>query len=166
MNNALAEQIRQGQLDADLNVRYAEAIALTYRHRHLAGNVVCGLCTAGTVTALVTKLVSPVIGITLNSVASLVTTIVLPQFKWQKIEGEAISERKAWAILKADFDLLAISDDSDAEKKKEFTRLHKASAKQQGNGVILPRLPKLQRKIELAVATYHKLEGSAPSTVQ
>ena len=86
------------------------------------------------------------VGISLNSLASLVSTIVLPQLKWQKIEGEAISERKAWAILQADFELLAWSEDSEEEKRKEFARIRRASAKQQGNGVILPRIPKLKKR--------------------
>jgi hypothetical protein len=162
MNDALAEQIRQGQLDADFNARYAEAIAIRYRHRHIAANIFLGLCTAGTVTAFFAKLVSPTVGVSLNSVASLVSTIILPQLKWQKIEGEAISERKAWAILQADFELLAISNDVDEDKIKEYSRLRRACGKQQGNGVILPRIPKLKRQVEQEVAAYHNL-GSPES---
>ncbi len=162
MNDELAELIRQGQLDADFNARYAEAIAIRYRHRHVAANIFLGLCTAGTVTAFFAKLVSPTVGVSMNSIASLVSTIVLPQLKWQKIEGEAISERKAWAILHADFELLAVSDDSDEDKLREFSRLRKACGKQQGNGIILPRSPKLKKQVEQEVAAYHNLESTTP----
>ena len=101
---------------------------------------------------------SPAVSVTLNSVASIVSTVVLPQFKWAKVEGEAIAERKAWAGILADYELLSSSTDDASEIRKEFSRLRRACARQQGNGVILPRIKKLLNKAQDDVATYHQLE--------
>jgi hypothetical protein len=159
MDDALAEKIRQEELTSEFNRRYAEAIAIRFRDWHIAATIVLGIFGASSVLAFFAKAASPTVSVVLSSIVSLVSTVVLPALRWQKIQGEALAERKAWSNLNAEFELLASSSSTATEKEKDFARLRKAMSKQEGNGILLPRHKKLLAKIQRDVDVFHNLIG-------
>jgi len=165
MNNAeltaLKTEMLERLYDADFNLRYHDSLGRRYGKLDLSDRVILAVaavivfvCAGSWPVPQYPKLWSTIAG-----AVSLLSTTVIPLFKWNKLIPRIESERLRWIQLKNDYENLwndaKATGDWD-EAKKELNKLRKKDVAAEKSGGIIPEHKGLLAKCQQEVIIYYE----------
>lgn len=153
MKDILRKDVWQGLLTADLNARFWDGTTRVYQEAETWFKVFLGVVTSGAIAGWYLIKQHPTFWFYITSIASLLSNLVIPRFKWPTLIINLQAEKKAWETLLGSYENLwreVELDSPETDIKSKLESLTEKCARQAGKNV-LPKSPILRWYIERQV---------------